>query len=148
MEITYTTDLAGIGPEDMDGFYVGWTSPPANGERVEILRRSTHAVIAMDRTKVVGFVNAISNGHMAYIPLLEVLPEYQGRGIGTEMVKRVIAEIGEQYGVDTRVTMTCCRSMNASALSAATPWFCATMGRRLGLTLARQRVEPFGRDSE
>lgn len=101
MAITYTTDLAGIGPEDMDGFYVGWTSPPANGERMEILRRSTHAVIAMDRTKVVGFVNAISNGHMAYIPLLEVLPRYQGRGIGTEMVKRVIAEIGQQYGVDT-----------------------------------------------
>jgi len=29
------------------------------------------------------------------------LPEYQGRGIGTELVKRVIAEIGQQYGVDT-----------------------------------------------
>ncbi len=55
----------------------------------------------MDRTKVVGFVNGISNGHMAYIPLLEVLPEYQGRGIGTEMAKRVIVESGQQYGVDT-----------------------------------------------
>ena len=67
MAITYTADLAGIGPDDMAGFYVGWSTPPSNDERVGLLRRSTHAVIAVDGTKVVGFVNAISNGHIAYI---------------------------------------------------------------------------------
>jgi ribosomal protein S18 acetylase RimI-like enzyme len=36
----------------------------------------------------------------AYIPLLEVLPEYQGSGIGSELVRRVLAPVGDLYMVD------------------------------------------------
>ncbi len=37
---------------------------------------------------------------MAYIPLLEVLPEYQGQGIGKELVKRMKEELSHYYMID------------------------------------------------
>ncbi len=36
----------------------------------------------------------------AFIPLLEVLPEWQGRGIGTELMRRMFARLGALYMVD------------------------------------------------
>ena len=46
-------------------------------------------------------MTAISDGVIsAYIPLLEVLPEYQGRGIGAELVRRLLAELEGLYTVD------------------------------------------------
>ncbi len=50
---------------------------------------------------MVGFVTAISDGVLsAFIPLLEVLPERQGEGIGTELVRRLLAELEDFYMVD------------------------------------------------
>ena len=34
------------------------------------------------------------------IPLLEVLPEYQGRGIGAELVRRMLEELQQLYMID------------------------------------------------
>ncbi|CAN5189789.1 hypothetical protein BH18ACT12_BH18ACT12_03640 [soil metagenome] len=66
-----------------------------------MLRGSSQVVLACDGTRVVGFVPAISDGVLsAYLPLLEVLPEYQGRGIGRELVRRVLAALGGLYMVD------------------------------------------------
>jgi predicted N-acetyltransferase YhbS len=36
----------------------------------------------------------------AYIPLLEVLPAYQGQGIGSELVRRMLAKLADLYMVD------------------------------------------------
>jgi ribosomal protein S18 acetylase RimI-like enzyme len=36
----------------------------------------------------------------AYIPFLEVLPEYQNQGIGKELVNRMLKELDEIYMVD------------------------------------------------
>ncbi|MBT3220276.1 MAG: GNAT family N-acetyltransferase [Proteobacteria bacterium] len=50
---------------------------------------------------VIGFVTAISDGVLAaYIPFLEVLPDYQGRGIGQQLVKRILDLLGDLYMVD------------------------------------------------
>jgi ribosomal protein S18 acetylase RimI-like enzyme len=58
-------------------------------------------VLAKDGDRVVGFVTAISDGVLsAYIPLLEVLPEFQGRGIGSELVRRLFDRLGDIYMVD------------------------------------------------
>jgi len=47
------------------------------------------------------FVVCISDGILtAYIPLLEVLPEYQGKGIGTKLVKLILEETSELYMID------------------------------------------------
>jgi ribosomal protein S18 acetylase RimI-like enzyme len=99
--IEYTTDLGALAPEHLDGFFVGWPKPPSPERHLAILRGSSHVVLARDGVRVVGFVTAISDGVIsAYIPLLEVLPEYQGRGIGAELVRRLLAEVGDLYMVD------------------------------------------------
>jgi ribosomal protein S18 acetylase RimI-like enzyme len=99
--IDYVTDLAGIEPEQLQGFFVGWPRPPSPERHLEILRGSDHVVLAKDGLRVVGFVTAISDGVIsAYIPLLEVLPEHQDRGIGAELVRRLLAELGDLYMID------------------------------------------------
>lgn len=102
-EPAYSTDISGLTPADLEGFFVGWPVKPSAGRHLEILRGSDHAVVARDGdgARVVGFVTAISDGVIsAFIPLLEVLPEWQGRGIGSELVRRVLAELDELYMVD------------------------------------------------
>jgi predicted N-acetyltransferase YhbS len=57
--------------------------------------------VALDGGAIVGFVTAISDGVMsAFIPLLEVLPEYQHQGIGTELVRRVLQQLDGLYMID------------------------------------------------
>lgn len=51
--------------------------------------------------RVVGLVTAITDGVLAtYLRLLEVLPEYRGRGIGRELVTRLVARLSELYTAD------------------------------------------------
>ncbi len=54
---------------------------------------ASHALVsAWDGGKLVGLANAISDGYLVvYYPHLLVLPEYQGHGIGTELMRRVMA---------------------------------------------------------
>ena len=50
--------------------------------------------------QVVGFVTAISDGVLsAYIPFLEVLPSHRGRGIGQELVRRVLSQLQDIYSI-------------------------------------------------
>ena len=101
--IKYVAKPDGITPEQLEGFFVGWPSPPDNKTHLEILKAADHIVLAIDSetNQVVGFINAISDGvHAAYIPLLEVLPDYKKQGIGAELVKRILTEIGELYMID------------------------------------------------
>jgi ribosomal protein S18 acetylase RimI-like enzyme len=99
--IEFTTDPEGVEPEHVEGFFVDWPKRPSAERHLEILRGSSHVVLAKEGARVVGFVTAISDGVLsAYIPLLEVLPDYQGRGIGTELVRRLLARLGDLYMVD------------------------------------------------
>lgn len=63
----------------LSGFFVGWPDPPSPERHLQILKNSRFVVIAVDdqASRVVGFVNAVSDGILsAYIPLLEVLPDH------------------------------------------------------------------------
>ena len=52
-------------------------------------------------SQVVGFITAISDGVLsAYIPLLEVLPSFQGQGIGKHLVERMLEQLESLYMVD------------------------------------------------
>src|SRR5580704_19308720 len=56
------------------------------------LLASHSLVTAWDGKKLVGLGNAISDGHLVvYYPHLLVLPEYQGQGIGTRLMKLLMA---------------------------------------------------------
>ena len=101
--IVYTDSLDGITPERLPGFFVGWPNPPSPATHRRILAGSDHRVLALDGADgpVVGFVTAISDGVLsAYVPLLEVVPDYQGRGIGKELTRRLLAQLDGLYMVD------------------------------------------------
>jgi ribosomal protein S18 acetylase RimI-like enzyme len=100
-EVAYTENVEGVAPPQLRGFFVGWPAAPSPEQHLEILRGSEHVVLARDGERVVGFVTAVGDGVLsAYIPLLEVLPAYQGRGIGTELMRRVLARLEGRYMVD------------------------------------------------
>ena len=99
--IEYTDSLDGVEARHLDGFFVGWPQPPSPGRHLEILHGSHAVILARDGEQVVGFVTAISDGVLsAFVPLLEVLPAYQGRGIGTELMRQVLARLDGLYMVD------------------------------------------------
>ena len=55
------------------------------------LRASHSLVTAWDGARLVGLGNAISDGCLVvYYPHLLVLPEYQGRGIGTQLMRMLL----------------------------------------------------------
>jgi len=99
--IEYVDSADGVEARHLDGFFVGWPQPPSPERHLELLRGSDHVVLARDGERVVGFVTAISDGVLsAYVPLLEVVPEHQGRGIGSELMRRLLAQLENLYMVD------------------------------------------------
>ena len=101
--IVYQYSAAGIVPEQLQGFFVGWPNPPSPDVHLRILNGSAYVVLALDdeTNNVVGFITAISDGvSCAYIPHLEVLPRYQNRGIGSELVQRMLEQLRNLYMVD------------------------------------------------
>jgi ribosomal protein S18 acetylase RimI-like enzyme len=103
MAVVYTNSLAGVTPEHLVGFFVGWPNPPGPETHLRLLRGSDHVWLARETEtgQVVGFMNALSDGVLsAFIPLLEVLPAYQGRGIGSELARRMLASLTDLYAVD------------------------------------------------
>jgi ribosomal protein S18 acetylase RimI-like enzyme len=101
--IEYTDRLDGLEPRHLEGFFVGWPSPPSAERHLELLRGSAAVALARESEdgRIVGFASAVGDGVLtAYIPLLEVLPAYQGRGIGSELVRRLLAGLGAIYMID------------------------------------------------
>jgi len=101
--IRYQYDLSGISPAQLAGYFVGWANPPDPETHWRILNGSHEIVLAVDEDQnaVAGFINAISDGVLAaYVPLLEVLPAYQGRGIGRELTRRMLERLAGYYMID------------------------------------------------
>jgi ribosomal protein S18 acetylase RimI-like enzyme len=101
--IVYTNSTDSVKARQLVGFFIGWPNAPAPATHLRLLAQSTFVVLAIDDAtdNVVGFISAISDGVLsAYIPLLEVLPEYQGQGIGRELVSRMLARLEGLYMVD------------------------------------------------
>ena len=104
--ITYCDDIERISEAQLTGFFVGWKSPLTPERHLALLRGSTHFVAAIDEEthQVVGFITALSDGVSAgFIPLLEVLPGYQKRGIGRLLVERILHKLA---GI-TNIDLTC-----------------------------------------
>jgi len=67
----------------------------SSAEKPELLHKAllaSHSLVtAWDGTKLVGLGNAISDGYLVvYYPHLLVLPDYQGRGIGTQLMQMLM----------------------------------------------------------
>ena len=103
MAFTYRTTPDGVPPDMLPGFFAGWPNPPSPETHLRILKHSDAVVLAIDDEagRVVGFITAITDHvRSAYIPHLEVLPDWQGRGIGSELVRRMVDRLDGLYMID------------------------------------------------
>lgn len=100
--LTFTNSIHGVDPAALGAnFFDGWRSPPSAAEHLTLLRGSSHVALALDGEHVVGFATAVSDGVLAaYIPLVEVLPPYRRQGVGSTLVRILLADVGELYMVD------------------------------------------------
>lgn len=100
----YLDSAAGMRAEQLGGgFFAGWPNPPDAETHLQLLRNSDHVAIAVDERSdnVVGFATALTDGVLsAFIPLLEVLPAWRSRGVGTALVQRLIADLTPLYAID------------------------------------------------
>lgn len=102
--ISYSTSIESVTPDQLSGpFFVGWPNPPDPATHLRILQGSDHVVLAIHEPdeQIVGFITAITDGVLtAHIPLLEVVEEHRGRGIGSELVQRLLGVLEGFYAVD------------------------------------------------
>lgn len=69
---------------------VGWLSANYPERLFKALNTCETVFTAWDNDKLVGLVNAIDDGELtAYVHYLLVAPEYQGRGIASELLKMI-----------------------------------------------------------
>lgn len=104
----YQSQLENV--EIADGFFEGWPNPPDKQTHRRILEKADIAIVAIDQdlNRIVGFINILSDGILsACIPLLEVVADYRGRGIGRKLVELALAELKDIYMVD----LTCSDDM-------------------------------------
>jgi ribosomal protein S18 acetylase RimI-like enzyme len=108
--IRYLTDVNDVSPGELEGFFVEWLKPLTVEQHYTILKNSSHVVLGYDteKSRVIGFINALSDGvNFAFIPMLEVLPEYQKRGIGSELIRIMLKELEHINCID----LTCDEDM-------------------------------------
>jgi GNAT superfamily N-acetyltransferase len=101
--IRYTSSTEGIRANQLRGFFVGWPDPPSPETHRRLLAASDEVVLAFDdeADRVVGFITALSDRIVsAYIPLLEVLPDYQKQDIAAELVRRMLTKLDDVSTID------------------------------------------------
>lgn len=102
MTITYKHYMPSMDTVEIaDGFFDGWPNPPSKAVHRKILENSYLSIVAIEGNRIVGFVNIVSDGVLsAYIPLLEVVKDYQGQGIGKKLVEEALAATKDLYMID------------------------------------------------
>jgi len=87
----------------LEGFCEGWKKPLTPPQLRAVINNSTFKVLAVDadHKKIVGIITALSDQtNWAFIPYLEVLPEYQKQGIGKELMQRMLAKLSHINCID------------------------------------------------
>jgi len=101
--IYYQDNLLNIALEQLIGFFADWRHKPDQDKHYQMLQNSSFIELAWEdqNRQVVGFINAVSDQIFSvYIPLLEVLPEYRNRGIGSTLVRRLMLKLKNFYMID------------------------------------------------
>lgn len=75
---------------------VGWNR--MEKEYASPLMNSFYHIAVYEDEKLIGYIDSVSNGVTdAYIQDLMVSPHYQGRGIGTELMNKMIGYLKEKH---------------------------------------------------
>ncbi|HVF07003.1 MAG TPA: GNAT family N-acetyltransferase [Actinomycetota bacterium] len=98
--ITYVDDAAALTLDDLATFFEGWRAAPAPDLCLGAVTDADACVLAFDGHRLVGFATALTDRSLfAFIPLVEVVASHRGRGIGSELVRRVSRAVEPIYGV-------------------------------------------------
>ena len=101
MTIRFAEDPAEVRPEHLESFFEGWPSRPAPERSLAAIAGADAVVLAWDGERLVGFATALTDGAMfASMPLVEVVADRRGRGIGAELVRRLQERFAGLYGFD------------------------------------------------
>jgi ribosomal protein S18 acetylase RimI-like enzyme len=87
--IEYRDDVQAIAPLMLTEFFEGWRKPLTPEQHLRVMENSQIVVIAVDpnEKRVLGFITALPDYvQSAFIPLLEVVSSYRGRGIDSTLV--------------------------------------------------------------
>ncbi len=101
--LVYTDSLHDVSLDHLTGLFAHWGSPPAPEAILRIFQGSGRVILARDGQKgpVIGYITAITDGvSTAYIPHLEVRAEWQGQGIGSELVRQMVEQLNHIYAID------------------------------------------------
>lgn len=102
--ILYTDLMTGLSADQLrGGFFEGWTRPLTPETHLKALHAASAAIVAIDSEtgSIVGYVTVLTDWLVtAFIPNLEVLADYRGQGIGTELMKRALAKVRAIPAVD------------------------------------------------
>ena len=87
-------------PNELNHFFQDWKSPPSLEIRGKLLDGADLIITARENGKLIGFLTAISDGAMhAFITLVEVLKIYQGKGVGTHLMKLAVSHFKGYYDI-------------------------------------------------
>lgn len=101
--IEYVDSVERVNAAMLNGFFFGWKRPHSPEDHLRILKNSDAVVLAIETEngRVVGFVTALTDRlQAAFIPLLEVLPEYQNQGIGSQLMSRILDKLKDTPAID------------------------------------------------
>ncbi len=108
--IVYADDPTELSVDDLAEFFAGWRAAPAPERCLAAISEADACVLAFDGDRLVGFATAITDHALfCFIPLVEVARSHRGRGIGSELVRRIARASGPIYG-----TYLCCDEDTAS----------------------------------
>ena len=86
--------------EELEPFLADWPAPPGRERRQALIEGSDVIVTAREEGKLVGILTGITDGALhALITMLKVLPSHRKQGIGSELLKRAMADLGPIYDV-------------------------------------------------
>jgi ribosomal protein S18 acetylase RimI-like enzyme len=101
--VRYTGSLKSITSDKLEGFFLGWPASPGPTTHLKLLGQSDEIILALDDDsgRVVGFITALSDRDLtAHIPLLELLPDYQGENIEKILLSSMLERLGRLYAID------------------------------------------------
>ncbi len=88
---------------DVNHFFIGWPNRPSQAQFEQLLRNADLVTLAVDNATqtVIGFATAITDHVLsAYIPLIEVHPDYQDMSVGTAMINNLLQRLSSLYMID------------------------------------------------
>ncbi len=84
--------------------YVGWSNL-SKEQTIHALKNSLYDIIAVDNERVIGMGRLLGDGLYYIIVDVIVIPEYQGKGIGSELIKRILDYVNSQTPADSRASI-------------------------------------------